>query len=168
MNKIKDFLDELQQEPSPIEKLAEGLKTAEAVPATEDLEGLVNIIDDRINIKLAELEKVAVGVVGPTADPQAVPGNPALQLSRELGPEQQQTNATISQLIDQLTNGGRMAGPNGYIATPAGIIGPATARGQEPPIAAEAEMVSEVNDTSKAAMEAVVGEVYSRFFGGGE
>ena len=174
MNKtLRDYLEQLEAEPTEVEKFAEAItpvvettKEAEA-----DLEGLVNIIDDRINAafeKFAELSKEAVGVVGPTPDPQAVPENPAVQLSRELGPEQQMTNATIAQLIAQLTNGERMAGPNGYIAGPAGIIGGATARGQEPPVAADAGLVASANTPTKTAAETVVEMVYNRFFGGAE
>ena len=168
---LKDFLSELETGPTETEKMAEAL--VQGVPAEKtaedaELEGLVNIIDDRINAafeKFAELQKEAVGAVGATPDPQAVPENPGVQLSRELGPEQQATNSQIAQLIGQLTNGERLAGPNGYIAGPAGIIAPATARGQEPPVAADAEMIVENMDNSKAAAIAVVEEVYSRFFG---
>ena len=172
---LKDFLSELETGPTETEKMAEAL--AQEIPANvevektaedADLEGLVNIIDDRINSafeKFAELQKEAVGVVGATPDPQAVPENPGVQLSRELGPEQQATNSQVAQLIAQLTNGERMAGPNGYIAGPAGIMAPATAQGQEPPVAGEEQMIAQAMDYSKAAAVAVVEEVYSRFFG---
>jgi len=182
-NTLKDYLAQLEVEPTDVDKLAEGLKPEDPKPvepkpdpvepvevktASLDLDDFVKVIDDRINLafeKIAELQKEAVGAVGPTPDPQAVPENPALQLSRELGPEQTNTNNTINSLIQQLTNGGRMAGPNGYIAGPAGMIAGATARGAEPQVAAEAVMAAEANTPAKTAAEEVVGLVYNRFFG---
>ena len=188
MNSLKDYLNQMEADSTDVEKLAAGLALpaegtlAEGTPAEGtlaedgtkiagafDLEGLVQIVDDRINAafeKVAELQKEAVGAVGPTPDPQAVPENPGVQLSRELGPEQQVTNSQIAQLIAQLTNGERLAGPNGYIAGPAGIMGEATARGIEPPIAADGELVAQANDYSKAATNEVAEIVWNRYFSG--
>lgn len=179
-NTLKDYLDQLEQEPTEVEKLAENLKpkegvetpteekTAEEKVAEEELLQLVKLIDDRVAVKLAELSKQAVGVVGPTPDPQAVPENPAVQLPRKLGPEQESTNTSINQLINQLVAGGNAAGPGGYVATSGNIVAPATARGSEPPVAADAPLQAAANTPTKVAEEEVITTIYKRFFGGDE
>ena len=110
--------------------------------------------------------KEAVGVVGPTPDPTQTAPAPMV-MPRSVSPEAQGTNSAIAKLIAQLTAGANAAGPAGYIATPAGIVAPATARGTEVPTAATAGLEASANTPAKTAepSEAIV-TVYNRFFGG--
>jgi len=64
-----------------------------------------------------------------------------------------------------MTNGERMAGPNGYIATPEGIVAGATARGTDLPTGVDANYAANMTP-SKTAEEEVVGMVYNKYFGG--
>jgi len=164
-NTLKLFLKGLEQEPEPAQKLAENITPVQP-PVEDELTQLVALIDDRVGIKLAELNKTAVGVVGPTPDPQAITPTP-LEVPKVLGPAQQATNATVAQIIDQITNGGVAQGPNGYIASSGQIIAPATARGPEQPIVADAQLQANMAPT-KIAEENVVALVYNTYFGGNE
>ena len=168
---LNDYLKSLEADNTDVSKVAEAEPKEEVKTAEFDVEGLVKIVDERINAafeKLAELQKEAVGAVGPTPDPSAVPANPNVELSRDSSPEAQATNATIAQLIAQLTNGERMAGPNGYVAGPAGIMAGATARGSDPMVAADPVLQAQANTPTKTATAEVAGLVYQRFFGEGE
>jgi len=190
MLKLREFLQDLEGESTSVDKLAEKLaastgkedpkpalepekeepvkeaevKNTPAESPTEEVDlmkmaeiqyAMGQIYMQGVFDKQAELAKEAVGVVGKEPDAQAHTGDP-VQLSREELP------STIAGLIAQLTNGERAAGPNGYVAGPAGIIGGATGRQPTTPVPAEAKLQAESG--MKTGAQKIVADLYDKYF----
>jgi hypothetical protein len=141
---------------TPAVAAADPVVTPPAPPAVDEIKKQAEEADDvgRIMARAFhdELQKIAVGVVGMTPNPDAIPANPAVTL-----PSVDIHEADIKKvqaIIQQLTAGERMHGPQGYVQVngqPAAATQPVVV--DETPIAAD-----------KKANAEVIEKLYERYF----
>jgi hypothetical protein len=149
-------------------------KTAEATPApapvqqTDDEMKKVAAEMDEAGRVMArafydELNKLAVsahGVVESVAD--HVKENPAVQVSTK--PERMENANKALAIIQQLTNGERLQGPEGYIAVNGNIVSPAAPEFVPSP----ANETAVAYDATKQGNAEVITKLYERFFAEGK
>lgn len=166
-------LDEL------LAKLQEGtVKTAEATPApatppaepatpapaavegNDELRKIAEEMDEAGRIIARsfydELQKLAVGSVGLTPNPDATPDNPLVQISK--ADVHEQDVAKVQAIIQQLTDGERNATPDGYVQ----VNGQIVAR-TEPVVDAQTNAALP-DKQPKTASADVIEKIYTRFF----
>jgi hypothetical protein len=139
----------------PVEPVAVELpKTAETdmKKLAEEADGVGRIMAHSF---MDELQKLAVGVVGLTPNPDAIPANPAVQVSNQ--DVHEADVAKVQSIIQALTQGERAHGVQGYIQVNGQPAGPTEPVNQDPaPIA---------YDAAKAANATVIENLYARYFG---
>ena len=144
-------------EPTPtVEPVAvETQKTAEDMKKlAEEADGVGRIMAHSF---MDELQKLAVGVVGMTPNPDAIPANPAVQVSNQ--DVHEADVAKVQSIIQALTQGERAHAVQGYVQVNGQPAGPTEPVNQDPaPLA---------YDAAKAANAEVIENLYARYFGEG-
>jgi hypothetical protein len=171
-------LDELLvklQEGKPLEKTAE--PTPAVTEPTPALAVTEPVVDENAELqKIAaemdeagriiarafydELTKIAVGTVGMTPNPDAIPANPGVMVAKV--DVKEQDIAKVQQIIQQLTAGERAKGPEGFIQ----VNGQPVAATEPVNDAATAAASPNVQPGQKTASADVIEKIYSRFFKG--
>ena len=137
-------------------------KTAEELKkVAEEADGVGRIMAHSF---MDELQKLAVGVTGLTPNPDAIPANPAVQLSNQ--DIHEADVAKVQAIIQALTQGERAHAVKGYVQVngqPAGDTQPVAV--DETPIAYDhAKAAPIAYDYAKAANAEVIENLYKKYF----
>lgn len=166
---------------TPVEKSEEIVETPEkpvvttteknAEPEGDDLQKKAAEVDDQGRIMARaffdELNKIAVGDVGITPNPAAVPDNPGIQLSNQ-GGVGAAAYGPADAVIQQLTASAQVGGPQGTIGVQGGAMQPipGVAGVDEHPVAADAAKAKERAMADKTAADKAISALYKKFVGG--
>jgi hypothetical protein len=146
-------------EPTPAEVVPVEPVVVETQKTAEDMKKLAEEADGVGRIMahsfMDELQKLAVGVVGMTPNPDAIPANPAVQVSNQ--DVHEADVAKVQSIIQALTQGERAHAVQGYVQVNGQPAGPTEPVNQDPaPLA---------YDAAKAANAEVIENLYARYFG---
>ncbi len=156
--------EETKTEPAPAETQDEG----------NDLAKIAAEMDDAGRVMARafadELQKLAVGVVGMTPNTDAIPENPAVQVSND---DVRRDDADkVTAILTQLTMGERAQGPDGYKQVDSNPVDAAQSVAvDEHPTTHDVQNVAKrqaAEAREKTASDAVISALYQKYFGGQE
>ena len=178
-NTLEALLQAIERQGEEMEKQAEEKpveQPTEKPTEVDPLEKFAAEMDDAGRVMARsfanELQKLAVGVVGVTPNTDAIPDNPAVQVSND--DVRREDADRVAAIIAQLTLGERAKGPQGYTQVDSNPVdGAASVAVDEHPTAHDVANVAkrqeaEKREGVKTASSDVVNALYQKYFGGQE